>query len=164
MPARNRETCPYTAPQARTVGLRFPNWTRFNHIQRTRHQSSGKNLRRMNAKRNKKRMSVVPREAPRVLPDAAFIDAAHSPTVLPLFPPRRFLFLQGVPGSFLHVLGLALTRRGHSVFRVNFNGGDRMAWPLLPATDFRARMTEWPSFLQRLILDFAPTDMVLGLP
>jgi capsular polysaccharide export protein len=115
----------------------------------------------MNAKRNKKRMSVVPREAARVLPDAAFIDAAHSPTVLPLFPSRRFLFLQGVPGSFLHVLGLALTRRGHSVFRVNFNGGDRMAWPLLPATDFRGRMTEWPSFLQRLILDFAPTDMVL---
>src|SRR4051812_8839893 len=29
MPARNRETRPYTAPQARTVGLRFPNWTRF---------------------------------------------------------------------------------------------------------------------------------------
>src|SRR3954452_24163901 len=32
MPARNRETRPYTAPQARTVGLRFPNWTRFSSL------------------------------------------------------------------------------------------------------------------------------------
>src|SRR4051812_4543168 len=30
MPARNQETRPYTAPQVRTAGLRFPNWTRFN--------------------------------------------------------------------------------------------------------------------------------------
>src|SRR3954471_22308207 len=29
MPARNQETRPYTAPQVRTAGLRFPNWTRF---------------------------------------------------------------------------------------------------------------------------------------
>src|SRR3954453_6457219 len=32
MPARNRETRPYTAPQARTVGLRFPSWTRFKFV------------------------------------------------------------------------------------------------------------------------------------
>jgi capsule polysaccharide modification protein KpsS len=89
-------------------------------------------------------MSIVPREAARVLPDAAFVDALHAHTVVPLFPLRRFLFLQGAPGSFMHELGLALTQRGHAVLRVNFNGGDRMAWPSLPAKDFRGCMTEWP--------------------
>lgn len=103
-------------------------------------------------------MSIVPREAARVL---ASIDAEHLPAVVPLFPPRRFLFLQGIPGMFMRSLGLALTQRGHTVLRVNFNGGDQMAWSSLPATNFRGRLTDWPSFLQRLILDFAPTDMVL---
>jgi capsular polysaccharide export protein len=77
------------------------------------------------------------------------------------FPARRFLFLQGVPGSFMHQLGLALKDRGHDVSRVNFNGGDRMAWPSLPAVDFLGRMSDWPTFLQRLFQDFAPTDLVL---
>jgi len=81
--------------------------------------------------------------------------------VVRLFPLRRFLFLQGVPGLFLHSLGVALAERGHAVSRVNFNGGDRLAWPSLPAIDFTGRATEWPTFLQRLILDLAPTDFVL---
>src|SRR5690349_9613053 len=105
-------------------------------------------------------MTVVPREAARVLPDTACTDAAAAPGVVPLYRQRRFLFLQGVPGEFMHELGLALTQRGQVVLRVNFNGGDQLAWPSLPATNFRGRLTEWPSFLQRLILDFSPTDMV----
>jgi capsular polysaccharide export protein len=31
----------------------------------------------------------------------------------------------------------------------------------LPAVDFTGRMTEWPAFLQRLVLDLSPTDIVL---
>lgn len=81
--------------------------------------------------------------------------------VVRVFPQRRFLFLQGVPGKFMHRLGQALADRGHGVLRVNFNGGDRLAWPLLPATDFAGRVGEWPAFLQRLLFDFAPTDIVL---
>jgi capsular polysaccharide export protein len=106
-------------------------------------------------------MSVIPREAARVLPDTALADTGHPTQVVRLFPLRRFLFLQGVPGRFMHDLGLALTQRGHWVHRVNFNGGDRLAWPSLPATDFCGCITEWPVFLQRLMLEFTPTDIVL---
>ncbi|HEX2942275.1 MAG TPA: capsular biosynthesis protein [Rhodopila sp.] len=81
--------------------------------------------------------------------------------VVRLFPHRRFLFLQGVPGGFMHALGQALAARGHGVLRVNFNGGDRLAWPSLPAVDFRGRIAAWPAFLQRLLLDHAPTDIIL---
>jgi capsular polysaccharide export protein len=61
----------------------------------------------------------------------------------------------------MHQLGLALTSRGHGVMRVNFNGGDRVAWPSLPAVDFAGQVTDWLPFLQRIMQDFAPTDMVL---
>ena len=71
------------------------------------------------------------------------------------------LFLQGVPGAFMHSLGKALAARGHGVLRVNFNGGDRAAWPSLRSIDFTGRASDWPAFLQRLMLDFAPTDLIL---
>ncbi len=61
----------------------------------------------------------------------------------------------------MHSLGLALASRGHGVQRVNFNGGDRLDWPSLPAIGFTGRMSEWPAFLQRLIFSFAPTDIIL---
>ena len=61
----------------------------------------------------------------------------------------------------MHALGQALTARGHGVSRVNFNGGDRMAWPSLRSVDFTGRMSEWPAFLQRLMFDLEPTDLVL---
>jgi capsular polysaccharide export protein len=100
-------------------------------------------------------------QATRDAPDD-LTDRGHAlQTVIRRFPPRRFLFLQGVPGRFMHELGLALAARGHGVLRVNFNGGDRLAWPSLPAMDFRGRTAEWPAFLQRLMFDFAPTDMIL---
>ncbi len=89
-------------------------------------------------------------------------DASQVPgTVVRLFPPRRFLFLQGVPGAFMHSLALALSQRGHAVTRVNFNGGDRMAWPSLPAIDFTRDAADWPAFLARLLRVFQPTDIVL---
>jgi len=81
--------------------------------------------------------------------------------VVRVFPHRRFLFLQGVPGAFMHSLGQALTARGHGISRVNFNGGDRLDWPSLPSVDFTGRMSEWPAFLQRLVLDLVPTDLIL---
>lgn len=81
--------------------------------------------------------------------------------VIRLFPPRRFLFLQGVPGPFMHGLGSALAGRGHGVMRVNFNGGDRLAWPNLPAVDFTGELAAWPDFLRRLLRHHKPTDMIL---
>ncbi|MDR3532639.1 MAG: capsular biosynthesis protein [Rhodopila sp.] len=100
-------------------------------------------------------------EAARLRHDEASARIRSLSPVVRLFPHRRFLFLQGVPGAFMHTLGQALTQRGHGVMRVNFNGGDRLVWPTLPAIDFTGRMSEWPAFLQRLMFAFAPTDMVL---
>ena len=61
----------------------------------------------------------------------------------------------------MHRLGQALAARGHGVSRVNFNGGDRLVWPSLPAIDFTGRIGDWPAFLQRLMFDLAPTDLIL---
>jgi capsule polysaccharide modification protein KpsS len=94
-------------------------------------------------------------------PDRAFARVRSLSPVTRIFPLRRFLFLQGVPGSFMHRLGLALTARGHGVSRVNFNGGDRLSWPSLPAIDFTGQMSEWPAFAQRLMFEIAPTDLIL---
>ena len=106
-------------------------------------------------------MRAASRPTSRVAFDDSMSRARELHRVIRAFPPRRFLFLQGVPGPFMHQLGVALSRRGHGVMRVNFNGGDRMAWPSLPAVDFVGQVTDWLPFLQRIMSDFAPTDMVL---
>ena len=51
--------------------------------------------------------------------------------------------------------------RGHAVYRVNFNGGDRAFWRLPGAVDFRGRPEEWPEFLDRLIVERAISDIIL---
>jgi capsular polysaccharide export protein len=106
-------------------------------------------------------MKAASLEAACLDPDAASARIRSLNQVVRIFPRRRFLFLQGVPGSFMHSLGQALTARGHGVSRVNFNGGDRLVWPSLPAVDFTGRMGEWPAFLQRLVFGLAPTDLIL---
>ena len=106
-------------------------------------------------------MKAASLEAARSRPSAASARIRSLNPVVRIFPHRRFLFLQGVPGSFMHTLGRALAARGHGISRVNFNGGDRLDWPSLPSINFTGRMSEWPAFLQRLILDLAPTDLVL---
>lgn len=74
---------------------------------------------------------------------------------------RGFLFLQGLPTRFFERLGSALTERGHTVHRVNFNGGDRVFWRLPNRVDFRGREHEWPEFLDRLLIENAISDIVL---
>jgi capsular polysaccharide export protein len=106
-------------------------------------------------------MKAASFDAARSKREAASARISSLSPVARLFPHRRFLFLQGVPGSFMHTLGTALTARGHGVSRVNFNGGDKLAWPTLPSIDFSGRISAWPAFLQRLMLDLAPTDLVL---
>ena len=49
---------------------------------------------------------------------------------------RRYLFLQGPIGPFIGQVGLALQKAGHTVYRINFNGGDKRAWPLPGAIDY----------------------------
>jgi capsular polysaccharide export protein len=74
---------------------------------------------------------------------------------------RSFLFLQSMPTRFFERLGSALAARGHAVFRVNFNGGDRAIWRIGNGIDFRGRAQEWPRFLDDLICHRAISDIIL---
>lgn len=82
---------------------------------------------------------------------------------------RSFLFLQGPPGPFFRELGLALTRRGARVLRINLNGGDDHDWPakdvttlgLAPPVSYRGRTAHWPAFIDHFLRAEAITDLVL---
>jgi capsular polysaccharide export protein len=74
---------------------------------------------------------------------------------------RGFLFLQGMPSRFFERLGSALAGRGHAVYRVNFNGGDRVFWRLPNGVDFHGREHEWPDFLDGLVTDNGISDLIL---
>ena len=76
-------------------------------------------------------------------------------------PPRRFLFLQGLPSRFFARLGYALLARGHSVRRINFNMGDRLFWRLPGACDYRQEPSRWPDFLRERLRRWEITDIVL---
>jgi capsular polysaccharide export protein len=75
--------------------------------------------------------------------------------------PRSFLFLQGLASRFFERLGAALAERGHPVRRINFNGGDRVFWRLPGAVDYRGNLHDWPSFLDRLLVEYQVTDIIL---
>lgn len=75
-------------------------------------------------------------------------------------PKQRFLFLQGPPGPFFVRLADALRAIGHSVHRINLNGGDRAHW-IGPATDYRGPPERWPSFVDAFLVDYRITDIVL---
>jgi capsular polysaccharide export protein len=74
---------------------------------------------------------------------------------------RSVLFLQGLAARFFEQLGAALTARGHTVRRINFNGGDRAFWRRPGAVDFGGRPAEWPAFLEREIAAAATSDIIL---
>jgi capsular polysaccharide export protein len=78
-----------------------------------------------------------------------------------LVPRRRFLFLQGMATWFFARLGAALARRGHEVRRINFNGGDRLFWPLPGAISYRGSLVDWPAFLAPRLNAWGVTDIVL---
>lgn len=77
------------------------------------------------------------------------------------FAPRQFLFLQGPPGRFFHDLAGSLMRRGHQVHRINFNGGDLVAWSLPGGVNYQGLSGRWPAFLARLLIAREITDVVL---
>jgi capsular polysaccharide export protein len=63
-------------------------------------------------------------------------------------------------GFFCH-LGKALLKRGHSVHRINFNGGDRLFWSLPNAVDFRGLPADWADFFQDIVISRCITDIIL---
>jgi capsular polysaccharide export protein len=74
---------------------------------------------------------------------------------------RSFLFLQGLATPFFVRLAGALERRGYSVERINFSGGDRLFWPKLGAVDYRGRFDDWRAFLGGFLHERGVTDIVL---
>ena len=74
---------------------------------------------------------------------------------------RTFLFLQGMASRFFSQLGRALLMRGHKVHRINFNGGDRLFWPLPNAADFRGVIGDWPDFFHDFVTSRGVTDIIL---
>ena len=73
---------------------------------------------------------------------------------------REFLFLQGPPGPFFRLLANRLAERGASIRRINFSGGDRHDWTG-DCVNYRGLMSRWPLFLNRILLDWGITDLVL---
>ena len=73
---------------------------------------------------------------------------------------REFLFLQGPPGAFFRLLANRLAERGAGVRRINFSGGDRHDWAG-DCVNYRGLMSRWPMFLDRMMLDWGITDLVL---
>lgn len=74
---------------------------------------------------------------------------------------RRFLFLQGLAGPMFARLGDQLRAEGHAVQRVNFCGGDALAWAGRPAADWRGSQADWPAQLAAWLREWNTTDLML---
>lgn len=74
---------------------------------------------------------------------------------------RRYLFLQGPIGPFIGQIGSALKAAGHTVFRINFNGGDKAVWPLKGALDYTGDLAAWPEYLGARLAAWHITDIIL---
>lgn len=74
---------------------------------------------------------------------------------------RSYVLLQGLMGPFFSLLGSALMAAGHDVHGVMFNGGDRFFWRNRNAINYAGHPSEWPGFLEQLIIARGVTDVVL---
>ena len=80
---------------------------------------------------------------------------------MPATLPRRILLLQGLMGPFFRELAKGLRSSGHAVYKVNFNGGDRLYWRLANGIDFLGSLDEWPDAFTLLLREHAITDVML---
>ena len=74
---------------------------------------------------------------------------------------RSFLFLQGPISPFFAEVAAGLRGRGHRVYRVNLNLGDRLFWRGPGAVDFTGRPEEWAPWIDGFLAEYAITDLVL---
>ena len=74
---------------------------------------------------------------------------------------RNILLLQGLMGPLFRRIGQALRRDGYGVYKVNFNGGDRLFWRMPNGINYKGSPSDWPATLERLIGDCGITDVVL---
>ena len=75
--------------------------------------------------------------------------------------PRTVLLLQGLMGRVFRRLGQQLIKSGHKVYKVNFNGGDRLFWRLPGGIEYRKSLDDWPDTLRTIIAEKGVTDVVL---
>ena len=73
---------------------------------------------------------------------------------------RSFLFLQGGTTPFFAKLSDRLRADGHAVFRINFNGGDRLYWGRRPAAGFRGSVDELPGFYDETFRRHGISDVI----
>lgn len=64
-------------------------------------------------------------------------------------------------GPLFRRLGQGLIRAGHRVYKVNFNGGDRLFWRLPNGIDYRGSLQDWPAALERIVRANGITDVAL---
>jgi len=93
------------------------------------------------------------------VPDITPKIAAPSSTLPPAR--RNVLLLQGLMGPLFGRVGKALRQQGYGVYKVNFNGGDRLFWRLPNGIDYRGSLADWPDALARLIDEHQITDVML---
>jgi capsular polysaccharide export protein len=100
-------------------------------------------------------MSDLPADGPVLMPQVA------APGSVQPLAQRNILLLQGLMGPLFRRVGQSLRRDGYGVYKVNFNGGDRLFWRLPNGIDYRGSLDDWPAALERLVGDLAITDVVL---
>lgn len=74
---------------------------------------------------------------------------------------RNVLLLQGLMGPLFRRLGQGLIKAGHTVHKINFNGGDRLFWRLPNGIDYRGTLQDWPQALVGILADKQITDVIL---
>lgn len=94
----------------------------------------------------------------RPLPPRGQFDFTPRPPKKPA--KRAFLFLQGPPGPLLHKLAMAMRGQGFRVERINICAGDLIDWPE-PATSFRGRFRDWPTFFDNFLREHEITDILM---
>lgn len=64
-------------------------------------------------------------------------------------------------GPLFRRLGQGLMDAGHTVYKVNFNGGDRLFWRLPNGIDYRGSLEEWPQAFEDIVRENGITDVTL---
>lgn len=69
--------------------------------------------------------------------------------------------LQGPLGPYFNLLGRQLERQGSDVFRICFNGGDRLFSMGKHISHYRSTVERWPSFIEEYLKENAITRLVV---
>jgi capsular polysaccharide export protein len=73
---------------------------------------------------------------------------------------RVVLFLQGPPSDFPRRVADELESLGHKTLRINLSLSDWMLWHDRRCLSYRGRLSDWPAFLERYLVEQGVTDVV----